>query len=154
MNTRTVLMHERKAIALVAHDHRKRDLLEWARFNRVRLSRHHLYGTGTTGGMIARELDLPVKSFRSGPLGGDLEIGARIAALKIDMMIFFWDPLEAQPHDVDVKALLRVAVLYNVPTATNRATADFLISSHLFDETYERELLDYGARLRGFASAD
>lgn len=148
MSTRTVTMPERKRIALVAHDHRKRDLLAWAKFNRESLSRHHLYGTGNTGGMIARELDLPVKTFQSGPLGGDLEIGARIAELKLDMIIFFWDPLEAQPHDVDVKALLRIAVLYNVPTASNRATADFMISSHLFNESYEREILDYGARLK------
>lgn len=144
----SVTMPERKAVALVAHDHRKKDLLEWAHFNRESLARHHLYGTGNTGGLIARELDLPVKAFKSGPLGGDLEIGARISALKLDLLIFFWDPLEAQPHDVDVKALLRIAVLFNVPTANNRATADFLISSPLFNETYEREILDYGSRLK------
>jgi len=139
---------ERKRIALIAHDNRKQDLLEWARFNRETLANHELCGTGTTGKLIADELDLPVTRFKSGPLGGDQQIGGKIAEGEIDLVIFFWDPLESQPHDVDVKALLRVAVVYNVPTACNRATADFMISSQLMGEEYERVVIDYGKRLK------
>ena len=139
---------KRKKIALVAHDKRKQDLLEWARFNKGTLAEHDLYGTGTTGKLIADELDLPVTRFKSGPLGGDQQIGGKIAEGDIDVMIFFWDPLEPQPHDVDVKALLRLAVVYNVPTACNRSTADFMISSQLMGEEYERVIIDYGKRLR------
>ena len=138
----------RKKIALIAHDNRKQDLLEWARFNRDTLAEHELYGTGTTGKLIAEELDLEVNRFKSGPLGGDQQIGGKIADGEIDFVIFFWDPLEAQPHDVDVKALLRIAVLYNIPTACNRSTADFMISSHLIGEEYERTIIDYGSRIR------
>jgi len=145
------LLPERKRIALIAHDNRKTDLLEWARFNRGTLSRYELFGTGTTGGMIADELDLPVHRYRSGPLGGDQQVGARLAEGGIDLVIFFWDPLEPHPHDVDVKALLRLTVVYNVPTACNRATADFLISSPLMDAEYSRQLVDYAARVRGGA---
>ena len=135
-------MAPRKRIALIAHDNLKPDILEWARYNLGRLSRHELYGTGTTGGMIASELGLTVKRFRSGPLGGDQQVGAGVAEGRIDFIIFFWDPLAPHPHDVDVKALLRIAVVYNVPIACNRATADFLLSSHLMDEAYERRLPD------------
>jgi methylglyoxal synthase len=138
----------RKKIALIAHDNRKRDLLEWARFNRGTLAEHELYGTGTTGKLIADELDLEVNRFKSGPLGGDQQIGGKIAEGDIDFVIFFWDPMEAQPHDVDVKALLRIAVLYNVPTACNRSTADFMISSQLMGEEYKRTIIDYGSRIR------
>ena len=116
-----------KRIALIAHDNKKADLLEWARFNRGTLSRHFLFGTGTTGSLIAKELDLPVVRFASGPLGGDQQIGASIAEGNLDLLIFFWDPLEPQPHDPDIKALLRLSVLYNIPTACNRATADFIV---------------------------
>ena len=126
-----------KRVALIAHDNKKADLLEWARFNRGTLSRHELYATGTTGSLIARELDLPVTRFLSGPLGGDQQVGARIAEGTIDMVIFFWDPLEPQSHDVDVKALLRIAVLYDIPIASNRASADFLISSPLMARAYD-----------------
>ena len=127
----------RKNIALIAHDNRKPDLLEWARFNRETLQAHELYATGTTGGLIATELKLPVNRFLSGPLGGDQQVGAAIAEGRIDLIIFFWDPLEPHSHDVDVKALLRIAVVYNVPIACNRATADFILSSPLMDEDYE-----------------
>src|SRR5579871_5258036 len=126
----------RKKIALIAHDNRKADLLAWARFNRGTLSKHDLYGTGTTGGLIAEDLDLPVHLFLSGPLGGDQQVGAAIAEGRIDAVIFFWDPLAPHPHDVDVKALLRIAVVYNIPIACNRATADFLLSSPLMSELY------------------
>jgi methylglyoxal synthase len=145
----TASMGERKRIALIAHDHRKADLLEWARFNRDALELHELFGTGTTGSMVADELDLDVERFRSGPLGGDQQIGARISEGGIDLVIFFWDPMQPQPHDVDVKALLRIATVYNVPMATNRASADFMISSPLMTEPYERTLVDYSSRIRG-----
>ncbi len=118
-------------IALVAHDGRKQDMREWAEFNRDLLAGHQLYATGTTGRMLSEELGLPVTRFHSGPFGGDQQVGARIADGGIDVLVFFWDPMEPHPHDHDVKALLRVAVLWNIPVACNRATADFLISSPL-----------------------
>lgn len=144
--------HARKSIALVAHDNKKRDLIEWASFNRGSLSVHALYATGTTGSLLEEELGLPVHKFQSGPLGGDQQIGAKIAEGEIDFVIFFWDPLEPQPHDPDVKALLRLAVVWNVPVACNRATADFLISSPLMSSDYERIVPDFKAhqeRLKG-----
>ncbi len=131
-------MEHRKRIALIAHDNRKEDLLDWARFNRGTLARHELYATGSTGALLAKELELPITRFLSGPLGGDQQVGAALAERRIDLVIFFWDPLEPQPHDVDVKALLRIAVVYNTPMACNRATADFILSSPLMDEEYER----------------
>lgn len=132
------LMPRRKRIALIAHDNCKAEMLEWARFNRETLAAHELYATGTTGALIDNELGLDVERFFSGPLGGDQQVGAAIAEGKIDFLIFFWDPLEPQPHDVDVKALLRIAVVCNVPTACNRATADFVLSSPLTAEEYVR----------------
>ena len=140
-------MGPRKHIALVAHDNRKTDLLEWAHFNRGTLAQHELYATGTTGGLVAAKLDLEVRRLLSGPLGGDQQIGALIAEGKLDLLIFFWDPLEPQPHDPDVKALLRIAVLWNIPTACNRATADFLVSSPLLAGRYERQLGDAVGRI-------
>ena len=125
----------RRKIALIAHDNLKPDLLDWARFNRGTLAKHELLATGTTGALIADELDLPVHMFLSGPLGGDQQIGAAIAEGRVDLVIFFWDPLEPHPHDVDVKALLRIAVVYNVPMACNRATADYILSSPLMAAT-------------------
>jgi len=145
----SVPMGARKRIALIAHDHRKADLLDWARYNRDELENHELFGTGTTGSMIATELDLDVKRFKSGPLGGDQQIGARISEGGIDLVIFFWDPMQPQPHDVDVKALLRIATVYNIPMATNRASADFMVSSPLMTEAYERTLVDYSQRIHG-----
>jgi methylglyoxal synthase len=133
----------KKKIALIAHDARKQDLLDWVEFNKEILSQHILYGTGGTGSMIAKETQLPVNRLKSGPLGGDQQIGARISEGEIDFLIFFWDPLEAQPHDPDVRALLRLAVLYNIPTASNRVTADFLVSSPYMSGEYEGEFLEY-----------
>ena len=137
-------MEIRKRVALVAHDNKKEDLLDWARFNQGTLSRHELLGTGTTGKLIHDRLGLDVQRLLSGPLGGDQQLGAMIAEGKLDVLIFFWDPLEPQPHDTDVKALLRIAVLYNIPTACNRATADFIVSSHLMAETYGGPLVAVG----------
>lgn len=128
----------KKKIALVAHDGRKQDLLEWVKFNVGTLGEHELYATGTTGKVIADETGLEVHRFRSGPLGGDMQLGAAIAENELDVLIFFWDPMTPHPHDVDVKALLRVSVLYNVPTACNRSTADFVVSSPLLKEDYVR----------------
>jgi len=123
-----------RVIALIAHDNKKQDLVEWARFNLLTLACHHLVATGTTGGLLEAELGLEVEKLMSGPLGGDQQIGARIAEGGVDLVIFFWDPLEPHPHDVDVKALLRIAVVYDVPMACNRSTADFIISSPLMQE--------------------
>ena len=131
-------MLKSKRIVLIAHDNRKPEMLEWARYNRGTLSKHELHATGTTGGLIADQLGLDVHRFLSGPLGGDQQVGAAIAEGRIDLVIFFWDPLEPHPHDVDVKALLRIAVVYNVPMACNRSTADFILSSPLMREEYTR----------------
>lgn len=139
-------MEKKKNIALIAHDHRKSDLIDWCEYNSELLSHHNLFGTGTTGQLISEKLGLDVHRFSSGPLGGDLQIGAAIAEHGIDMMIFFWDPLQAQPHDVDVKALLRIGVVYNIPMACNRSSADFIISSGLMDKSYKRFLVDYSKR--------
>jgi methylglyoxal synthase len=125
-----------KRIALIAHDNCKADLVDWARYNRGTLADHELYATGTTGAILAAELDLDVTRFLSGPLGGDQQVGAAIVEGRIDFVIFFWDPLEPHPHDVDVKALLRIAVVYNVPIACNRSTADFMLSSPLMNFPY------------------
>ena len=136
-------MKPRKKIALVAHDNKKQDLLEWAEFNRDLLAQHELYATATTGKLLKQELDLEIIKLRSGPLGGDQQIGGKIAQGDIDFLIFFWDPLKPQPHDPDVKALLRIAVVWNIPVACNRASADFMISSQLMSTKYQRLLPDY-----------
>ncbi|HET92108.1 MAG TPA: methylglyoxal synthase [Chloroflexi bacterium] len=144
-----IVMERDKRIALVAHDNKKQTLVEWARYNGVLLAHHHIYATGTTGEILERELGIQVTKLQSGPLGGDQQIGAKIAEGEIDFLIFFWDPLQPQPHDPDVKALLRMAVVWNIPIACNRATADFMISSPLMDDEYDRLVPDYqGYRLR------
>ncbi|NLN15143.1 MAG: methylglyoxal synthase [Tissierellia bacterium] len=139
----TTKMKVQKHIALVAHDNMKKELIEWVDRNKDILKKHFLCGTGTTARLIAETVELPVRAFKSGPLGGDQQIGSRIAEGDIDLLIFFWDPLEAQPHDPDVKALLRIAVLYDVPVATNRATADFILSSPLMNSEYNRNIIDF-----------
>lgn len=131
-------MGRQKHIALVAHDNKKQELIAWAKKNYDVLCNHFLCGTGTTSKLIAEETNLPIKPYKSGPLGGDQQIGAAICEGKIDFMIFFWDPLTSQPHDPDVKALLRIAVLYDIPTAMNESTADFLLTSCYMDKEYER----------------
>jgi len=133
----------RKRIALIAHDHKKEELLRWVSANRQALSRYELLSTGTTGEVLRARLGLPVVTVESGPLGGDLQVGARIAQGEIDVLVFFWDPLEPQPHDPDVKALLRIAVVWNVPVACNVASADFLFSSPLMAADYARRVPDY-----------
>lgn len=146
-------MNKYKTIALVAHDNRKRDLVEWVEWNWAKLIKHKLICTGTTGRLVEEALTkmmgtqaddhLQLTRLKSGPLGGDQQLGAMITESKIDVLIFFWDPMQAQPHDVDVKALLRIATVYNIPTATNRSTADFLISSPLIEQEYTPKLKDY-----------
>ncbi|MFZ4564001.1 MAG: methylglyoxal synthase [Bacteroidales bacterium] len=146
-------MEKSKNIALVGHDNRKKDLVEWVEFNYKTLLGHHLICTGTTGKLVEEtilnkleeeeKITFDIVKLKSGPLGGDQQLGAMIAEGKIDLLIFFWDPMQPQPHDVDVKALLRITVVYNIPTACNRSTADFMISSHLLKESYEPRLVDY-----------
>ena len=146
-------MEKSKNIALVGHDNRKKDLVEWVEFNYKTLLGHHLICTGTTGKLVEEtilnkleeeeKITFDIMKLKSGPLGGDQQLGAMIAEGKIDLLIFFWDPMQPQPHDVDVKALLRITVVYNIPTACNRSTADFMISSHLLKESYEPRQIDY-----------
>ncbi len=143
MNKR--ILGSRKRIALVAHDNMKEEIIEWAKYNKAALSKHRLYATGTTGSLLEAALDVAISKFLSGPLGGDQQIGAQIAVGKIDALIFFWDPMEAQPHDPDIKALLRVAATWNIPTACNRATADFLLTSPLMHQEYETILADFSS---------
>jgi methylglyoxal synthase len=135
----------RKRIGLVAHDHRKADLIEWARFNSRLLVQHDLVATGTTGTLLEDEMGVGIIKLQSGPLGGDQQLGAMIAQGEIDILVFFWDPLEPQPHDPDVKALLRLAVVWNIPIACNRASADFIISSPLMTGDYQRAIPDFQA---------
>lgn len=136
-------IEKQKHIALIAHDSKKQEIVEWVDKNKDILKNHFLCGTGTTARLIAEKTELPVKAYNSGPLGGDQQIGSRIVEGNIDFVIFFWDPLESQPHDPDVKALLRICAVYDIPVANNRATADFLITSRFMNEEYERKVLNY-----------
>lgn len=148
MANKLITIQPDKKIALIAHDNKKKDLTEWARFNRDLLAHHKIFATGTTGSMLEEELGIKITKFKSGPVGGDMQIGAEIANGKIDFLIFFWDPLEPMPHDPDVKALLRLAVVWNIPIAMNRASADFMISSSLMDSPYDRMVPDYDSDIR------
>jgi methylglyoxal synthase len=143
MANRKLTMKPDKKIALVAHDNKKQDLVEWAKFNRDLLAHHEVYATGTTGEMLERELGFEIIKLQSGPLGGDQQVGAMIVSDEINFLIFFWDPLEPMPHDPDVRALLRMAAVWNIPIACNRASADFMISSPLMDSEYSRLVPDY-----------
>lgn len=143
MNHKKIAMRADKKIALVAHDNKKADLLQWAKFNRDLLAQHKVFATGTTGTVLEKELGFEITKLQSGPLGGDQQIGSKIVDDEIDFLIFFWDPLEPQPHDPDVKALLRMAVVWNIPIACNRASADFMISSPLMGDDYDRLVPDY-----------
>ena len=145
---KTRTLNPRKRIAMVAHDNKKDDLLDWAEFNRTILAKHEIIATGTTGKLLEDKLDRPVKKLLSGPLGGDQQVGAMIATGEIDLLIFFWDPMEAQPHDSDVKALLRISIAWNIPTACDRATADFMLTSPLMNDKYELQLPDYSQYLK------
>jgi methylglyoxal synthase len=160
-------MHITKNIALVAHDNRKQDLCEWVEWNYFILIQHNLFCTGTTGKMVEnailgklRQINPDIENLsnctrlKSGPLGGDQQLGALIAEEQINLLIFFWDPLTAQPHDTDVKALLRIAVLYNIPTACNRATADFMISSSLLNSEYQKQVSDFSGYINRFTGPD
>jgi methylglyoxal synthase len=143
-----VTIEKTKKIALIAHDGKKAELLDWACRNKEILQRHHLCGTGTTGSLIQEQTGLPVQIFKSGPCGGDQQIGARIVDGKIDMLIFIWDPLEAQPHDPDIKALLRIATVYDIPVANNLATADFIIHSRFMNEEYVHPIEDQVKKMK------
>ncbi|MBI1752563.1 MAG: methylglyoxal synthase [Acidobacteria bacterium] len=160
-------MKQHKVIALVAHDNRKRDLIEWVSWNHALLAQHSLVCTGTTGRLVEEALARkagetkgpkppapPIRKLKSGPLGGDQQLGALIAEGHIDIVIFFWDPMEPQPHDVDVKALLRIAVVYNIPMACSRSSADFLISSPLLNKVYEPALTDYSGYIKRKVEGD
>lgn len=148
MNNNTRTIAARKTIAMVAHDNKKEDLIDWAKFNKVTLAKHELVATGTTGKLLEEALDRPVKRLFSGPLGGDQQIGSMIAEGKIDMLVFFWDPMQAQPHDSDVKALLRLCVAWNLPMACDRATADFIMTSPFMHQDYKSAQPDYSNYLK------
>ncbi|MFD2166449.1 methylglyoxal synthase [Thalassotalea euphylliae] len=147
MQYKNINSNKIKSIALVAHDNMKANLIDWCKKYQDKLNQHKLYATGTTGALIQQKTGLAIEALISGPLGGDQQIGALITEQSIDMLIFFWDPLEAQPHDPDVKALLRLAAVWNIPVACNQASADLLINSSLFDQSYERSIPDYDSYL-------
>ncbi|AWY01897.1 methylglyoxal synthase [Marinomonas primoryensis] len=143
LRQKTVTTPERKNVALVAHDNMKPALIEWAEKHKEKLIKHNLMATGTTGNLMQKQLNVPVKSLISGPLGGDQQLGGLIAEGKIDVLIFFWDPFEPMPHDPDIKALLRVAAVWNIPIACSVSSANFLVSSPLFESAFERQIPDY-----------
>lgn len=140
MESSSRILPIKKTVALVAHDNLKQELIDWAKSNVNHLRQHHLQATGTSGNLLEQALALPIKKYLSGPLGGDQQIGAAIAECKVDVLIFFWDPFEPMPHDPDVKALLRIAAVWNIPVACNRATADMLIHSPLFNSDYQTKI--------------
>lgn len=142
------ILGKQKKIALIAHDNRKAELINWANSNKEILSKHYLCGTGTTAKLISEQTGLEVKGFLSGPMGGDEQIGACIVNDEVDFMVFFWDPLTSQPHDPDVKALLRIGVLYDIPIAMSRSTADFLLKSPYMEKQYDRNIIDYYSKIR------
>ena len=144
----TLTIGKKKNIALIAHDNKKADLIEWCEQNKDILTQHFLCGTGTTARMITDKTGLPVKGYNSGPLGGDQQIGAKVVEGQVDFIIFFSDPLTAQPHDPDVKALLRIAQVYDIPIANNKATADFMITSPLMDEEYEHDIINFHQNIK------
>jgi len=150
MSKANSVIGKKKKIALIAHDNKKADLLDWVKFNKQMLLNHELFATGTTGKVLEKELGCQITIFESGPLGGDQQIGSRIAEGLIDFLIFFWDPLEPLPHDPDIKALLRVAAVWNIPVACNRTTADFMVSSPLMSQEYCRMMPDYEAYRQRF----
>jgi len=143
MTSKKTVTPEHKQIAIIAHDSKKPELLTWAKSHRSELAKHKLLATGTTGTLLENNLELTVEKVQSGPLGGDQQIGAKIVEGKVDFIIFFWDPLEAQPHDPDVKALLRLAVVWNIPLACNAISADFMLLSPLMKQAYQRKVPDY-----------
>lgn len=138
----------KKSIALVAHDNKKKELLNWSLRHKNKLSNHDLFATGTTGGLLEKELSMPIMKFISGPLGGDQQIGALITECKLDLLVFFWDPFEPMPHDPDVKALLRISVVWNIPVACNQSSADYIFSSDLLCQAHNREIPDYDRYLQ------
>ena len=144
----TMTIGKQKHIALIAHDHKKKELVEWVKENSEELKKHFLCGTGTTARLIAEAAELPVRAYNSGPLGGDQQVGAKIVEGAIHMVVFFWDPLESQPHDPDVRALLRIAVVYDIPIATNRATADFMLHSRFMNEEYDHQITNYNKKIQ------
>lgn len=146
MLTRTLAKNKR--IAMIAHDNKKQELMEWSKYNKATLQKHEIFATGTTGNLLEETLDMRVTKMLSGPLGGDQQMGALIAEGKIDILIFFWDPMAAQPHDPDIKALLRLGVTWNIPIASDRSTADFILTSSLFHETYEVKIPNYSEYLK------
>jgi methylglyoxal synthase len=148
MQHKVIQMPAHKRIALIAHDNMKQELIDWSRQNLEQLCGHKLYATGTTGHLLERELQLPLNKLISGPLGGDQQIGAMLVDQQIDMVIFFWDPFEPMPHDPDVKALLRIAAVWNVPVACNRSTADFVIGSTLMNQSHDYRVPDYDAYIQ------